>query len=156
MRSGTSQVPTNARMCYALNKCSKPSHPGLALTIVRSQHGRLRCSPRAKYVVYLIAVSQNFCERGSVMKTLASSLLIGSLMIASMTLGSLVGCSRPSNRLTHSLDAARRENYIDSSTRKPSPSIKWPVASGRQRREAPKAINSAIPPKATNGRAKGL
>jgi hypothetical protein len=117
---------------------------------------------RAKYVVYLIAVSQNSCERGSVMKILGSSLLI-----ASLTLGSLVGCSRPSSRLTHSLDAARRsltqpgddgrgENYIDSSTRKPSPCIKWPVATGRQRREAPKAINSAIPPKATNGRAKGL
>jgi putative Flp pilus-assembly TadE/G-like protein len=35
----------NARMCYASNQCSKPSHSGLALTIMRSQHGRLRCSP---------------------------------------------------------------------------------------------------------------
>jgi hypothetical protein len=118
--------------------------------------------PTRKYVVHLIALSQDSCERGSVMKTLASSLLV-----ALLTLGSNVGCSRPSSRLTHTLNAAKNSldqpghdvrlgNNIDSSTGKPSPCIKWPVASGRQRKEARKAINNPIPPRAANGRVKGL
>ena len=118
--------------------------------------------PKRKYVVHLIAPGRDSCERGSAMKTLASILLV-----ALLTLGSNVGCSRPSGRLTHTLDAARSSpdqprhdvrlgSNIDSSTGKPSPCIKWPVASGRQRKEARKAINNPIPPQAANGRVKGL